>query len=160
MSSKNQISVEIPEEVIKIVTEKLQECRVDLAPYLQGLTADERMSLFKMGDKTLATVQKTKSYMETNPEFIPQYMDKKEFLKDEILATQLEPIANLSNQLATDISDTVMLAGSEALQSAMLYYGQVKEANSKGIVTARPIYEDLQTRFSKRKRKPKDDKTE
>ena len=160
MSSKNQISIEIPEEIIKKVTEKLQECRVDLAPYLQGLTADERMSLFKMGDKTLATVQKTKSYMETNPEFIPQYMDKKEFLKDEILATQLEPIANLSNQLATDISDTVMLAGSEALQSAMLYYGQVKEANSKGIVTARPIYEDLQTRFSKRKRKPKDDKTE
>jgi len=160
MSSKNQISIEIPEEIIKKVTEKLQECRVDLAPYLQGLTADERMSLFKMGDKTLATVQKTKSYMETNPEFIPQYMDKKEFLKDEILATQLEPIANLSNQLATDISDTVMLAGSEALQSAMLYYGQVKEANSKGIVTARPIYEDLQTRFFKRKRKPKDDKTE
>jgi len=113
-----------------------------------------------MGDKTVATVQKTKSYVDTNPEFIPQYMDEKEFLKDEALATQLSPIANLSQQLATDVSDTVMLAGSESLQSAMLYYGQVREAHSKGIVTARPIYEDLQTRFSKRKRKPKDDKTE
>jgi hypothetical protein len=46
-----------------------------------------------------------------------------------------------------------MLAGSEALQASMLYYGQVKEAHSKGIVTAKPIYEDLSQRFVKRSRK-------
>ncbi len=153
MSTQNQISIEIPQTVIDDVMAKLQECKTALAPYLQGLTAEERKTLFKMGDKTVATVQKTKSYMDTNPEFIPGYMNKTEFLKDETVVTQLNPIANLAKQLASDTEDTVMLSGSEALQEAMLYYGQVKEASSKGVPTAKPIYEDLKQRFSKRSRK-------
>jgi hypothetical protein len=155
MSTKNQISIDIPQAVIDTVTQKMQECKTALAPYLQGLTAEQRGSMLKMGDKTLATVQKTKSYMETNPEFVPTYMDKVEFLKDEAVASLLNPIANLSNQISTDVADTVMLAGSEALQASLLYYGQVKEAHSKGIPTAKPIYEDLSQRFSKKTRKPK-----
>lgn len=155
MSTPNQISIEIPQTVIDLVTQNLQASKVALAPYLQGLTADERMSLFKMGNKTVATVQKTKSYIDTNPEFVPSYMNKIEFLKDETVVTLLNPIANLAKQLASDVEDTVMLSGSEALQEAMLYYGQVKEASAKGIPTAKPIYEDLKERFSKRSRKPK-----
>lgn len=153
MGTKNQISIEIPQEVIDTVKEKLQDCKTALAPYLQGLTAEERSTIFKMGNKTVATVQKTKSYVDTNPEFVPAYMDKTEFLKDEALVSILSPIANLSTQLSADVNDTIMLAGSEALQASMLYYGQVKEAYTKGIVTAKPIYEDLSQRFAKRSRK-------
>lgn len=153
MGTQNQISVKIPQSVIDTVREKLQECRTALAPYLQGLTAEDRSTLFKMGDKTVATVQKTKSYVETNPEFVPVYMDKAEFLKDEAVVSSLSPIGNLATQLATDLSDTIMLAGSEALQSALLYYGQIKEAQSKGIATAKPIYEDLSQRFIRPYRK-------
>lgn len=160
MSSKNQISIEIPQVVIDTVTQKLQECKSALAPFLQGLTVDERSSLFKMGDKTVTTVQKTKSYVETNPEFVPAYMDKAEFLKDEAVVTSLNPLTNLASQLTSDLNDTIMLAGSEALQASMLYYGQVKEAQSKGIVTAKPIYEDLSQRFAKRSRKGNADKPE
>lgn len=149
MSTQNQISIEIPETVITDVMQKLQDCKVALAPYLQGLTAEERQSLFKMGNKTVATVQKTKSYVATNPEFVPAYMNKDEFLKDEAVVSQLSPIANLASQLVTDVEDTVMLSGSEALQMAMLYYGQVKEAQSRGIPTAKPIYEDLKERFAR-----------
>ncbi|CAN1551090.1 hypothetical protein MCEGE10_02176 [Flavobacteriaceae bacterium] len=153
MSTQNQLSILIPTTVIDEVMLKLQECKTSLAPYLQGLTTEERKSLFKMGNKTVANVQKTKSYVDTNPEFVPGYMDKTEFLKDEAVVSLLSPISNLALQLATDVDDTVMLAGSEALQAAMLYYGQVKEANSRGIPTARPIYEDLSQRFSKRTRR-------
>jgi hypothetical protein len=153
MSTQNQLNILIPTTVIDEVMLKLQECKTSLAPYLQGLTTEERKSLFKMGNKTVANVQKTKSYVDTNPEFVPGYMDKTEFLKDEAIVSLLIPISNLALQLATDVDDTVMLAGSEALQAAMLYYGQVKEANSRGIPTARPIYEDLSQRFSKRTRR-------
>jgi len=152
MTNQNQISVEIPQTVIDTVTQKLQECKTALAPYLQGLTLEERMSLFKMGNKTVATVQKIKSYMETNPEFIPGYMNQSEFHKDEKLVTQLNPIVNLATQLAADAEDTVMLAGSEAIQAALLYYGTVREANLRGVVSAKPVYADLVQRFSKRSR--------
>lgn len=147
MSTSNQINIEIPQDVLAEVTQKLQECKTALAPYLQGLTADQRMTLFKMGDKTVATVQKVKDYLATNPEFAPSYMDQDEFLKDEAVVTALNPVANLAQQLSTDLEDTLMLAGSEALAAALLYYGTVKEASSKGIVTAKPVYDDLSQRF-------------
>ncbi len=150
MALENQISIEIPSDVIAEVTTKIQECRNVLAPYLQALTAEDRSGLFKMGNKSLPTVQKIKSYIETNPEFVPGYMQKDEFLKDEAVVAQLTPIANLTEQLFSDLDDTRLLAGSEALQAALLYYGQVKEANKKGVVSAKPIYEDLRQRFSKK----------
>lgn len=155
MSSQNQISISIPDETIQNVTTKLLECKALLEPYLQGLTAQERKDLFKMGDKTVATVLKTKLYLETNPEFCPSYMDKDEFIRDATVVNQLSPITNLTAQLYQDLDDTTMLAGSDAIQSAMLYYGQVKEAASKGILSAKPIYEDLSQRFAKNgKKKP------
>ncbi|SHG23746.1 hypothetical protein [Chryseobacterium sp. OV279] len=150
MSSNNQISVEIPQNVLTEVSQKLQESRALLAPYLQALTADQRKSLFKMGDKTVATVQKVKAYLETNPEFVPAYMDKPEFLKDEAVVTGLNPLGNLAFQLASDIEDTVMLAGSESLVASMLYYGTAREAAEKGVAAAKPVYEDLKQRFSKK----------
>lgn len=150
MSTKNQISVEIPQNVLDEVSQKLQDCKTLLAPYLIALTADEKKSIFKMGDKTVATVQKVKSYLETNPEFAPAYMEKSEFLKDEAVVSGLSPIYNLAEQLSSDLDDTIMLAGSEALAASLLYYGTTKEAASKGVATAKPIYEDLSKRFSKR----------
>jgi len=120
MSTQNQISIEIPQTVIDEVTTKLQECKIALAPYLQGLTAEERQSLFKLGNKTVATVQKTKTYVDTNPEFVPAYMNSSEFIKDEKVVSQLQPIVNLTAQLHSDTDDTKMLAGAEALQK-MLY---------------------------------------
>ncbi|PZU86546.1 MAG: hypothetical protein DI529_08565 [Chryseobacterium sp.] len=154
MSAKNQISVEIPETVISDVNKKLLECRSLLAPYLQGLTPDQRESIFKMGDKTVATVQKVEDYTETNPEFAPSYMDQPEFHKDVAVVNGLSPLRNLSTQLASDLSDTIMLAGNEALLAAMLYYGAVKEAADKGVATAKPIYEDLSKRFTRKGNRP------
>ena len=150
MGTKNQISIEIPQNVLSEVNQKLQECKTLLAPYLQALTLDEKQSIFKMGDKTVATVQKVKTYMDTNPEFIPAYMDTAEFLKDEAVVSALDPLGNLATQLASDIKDTMILAGSEAIVGALLYYGTTKEAAAKGIVTAQPIYEDLSQRFSRK----------
>jgi hypothetical protein len=53
-------------------------------------------------------------------------------------------------QLASDLSDTITIAGNEALLAALLYYGSVKEASSKGVATATPIYEDLSARFTRK----------
>jgi len=155
MSTQNQISIQIPEDVIIDVTKKLQDVKKLLAPFLQGLTAKERQEIFKMGDKTAPTVSKVKSYIETNPEFVPNYMDTEEFFKDEHLVVQLSPLANLMEQLQSDVADTAMLAGSEAIGSALLYYGSVKEAAHRGVPAAKPIYEDLRARFSRRPVKKK-----
>lgn len=153
MNTSNRISEVIPEEVIVDVTKKLNECRIALAPYLFGLTEKERQDLFKMGDKTVATVQKVKSYVDTNPEFVPKYMQVTEFNQDTAVATVLTPIQNVAFQLASDLDDTRLLAGSEALAEAMFYYGSVREAANRGVVQAKPIYDDLVQRFVKKRKK-------
>ncbi len=155
MSVQNQISIIIPQTVIDEITTKLKECKTALVPFTKGLTDSERQTILKMGDKTVSTIQKTQSYVTTNPEFAPSYMDKVEFDKDVNVVTQLSPILNLAQQIARDTDDTIMIAGSEAFYSALLYYGTVNEAHKKGVPTAQPIYDDLKQRFAKSPRKPK-----
>lgn len=151
MSTNNQINIDLPSDIVQNAIAVIQDSRKALALYLQALTPEQRQTIFKMGDKTVATVSKVKGYLTTNPEFTPKYMDDLEFNKDEDVVAQLTPLANLLKQLHSDIEDTIMLAGSEALVASMLYYGSVKEAALKGVPTAKPIYEDLQARFSKSK---------
>ena len=153
MSNANQVNMEIPREVIDSVTEAITTIKRDLAPYIHPLSNEDRQSLFKMGDKTLATVVKTQSYTVTNPEFVPNYMNLTEFNEDVTVANQLCPILDLVNQLATDINDTAMLAGSEALEQALMYYGQVREADARRVASARAIYEDLKPRFARRSKR-------
>lgn len=154
MSSKNQQLVAIPQEVIDEVTEKLLDCKDLLHPYMQGLSGKQRMAMFKMGDKSVPLVNKTKSYMVSNPEFIPHYFDQDDFYRDELIARQLRPLANLSTQLSTDINDTATLAGSNTMQKVRIYYGQVLEGFKKGVESSRAIYEDLSERFTKQKTNP------
>lgn len=152
MDSSNRVSEEIPQEIINEVTEKLTICRTLLEPYLFGLTAEERQELFKMGNKTVATVQKVQSYVVTNPEFVPGYMQTDEFTKDVVVVTQLTPLQNMAYQLASDLDDTRMLAGSEALAEALMYYSSVRDAARRGIPQSKPIYDELKERFTKRNR--------
>jgi hypothetical protein len=155
MSTSNQISVSISDAVIAQASTHLQEAKNLLAPYLQGLTDKERIGIVKMGDKTVATVSKIKSYLQTNGEFTPSYFNTEEFLKDEQLVQQLYPLSTLAEQLSSDLGDTLMLAGSEALQAALIYYGAVNNAAKQGVAAAKPIYEDLSQRFlSRSRRKP------
>ena len=150
MSTRNQLSISIPEETIAAVLQNLQNCKSLLEPYLLALTPEERHSILKMGDKTVATVLKTKEYVVTNPQFVPSYMNVDEFVANTTVVMQLTPITNLATQLSRDVEDTVMVAGSEAFQEALLYYGQIKEAASKGVPSAEPIYDDLKQRFAKK----------
>jgi hypothetical protein len=46
MSTQNQISVEIPQDVINKITDQLKDIKKQLEPYLQGLTAQERKEIF------------------------------------------------------------------------------------------------------------------
>jgi hypothetical protein len=153
MDSSNRVSEEIPQAIIDDVTRKLNECRDALKPYMFGLTGEERQDLLKMGNKTVATVQKVQSYVVTNPEFIPSYMQPGEFTKDVVVVTQLTPLQNVAFQLASDLDDTRMLAGHEAISEALIYYGSVREAARRGIPQAKPIYAELKERFVKTRRK-------
>ena len=125
MSTANRVSAEIPAAVITDVSAKLNEVRNLLQPYLEALTPDERQTLPKMSDKTIAFVTKIQTYSGSNPEFVPAFMSVSEFTTDMHVVQQLKPILDLCMQLCSNIDDTSMLAGSEAYTAGLIFYNSI-----------------------------------
>jgi hypothetical protein len=145
--TENIISIEIPEADVKQVLDYLNKIQEILRPYLIALSPEERRQLLKMGDKTVAFVEKTLDYVRSNPEFVPAYMDIKEFEKDAVSVKNLIAMLNPTTQLEQGLNDTEMLAGSEAYTAALIYYNSVKQAAKNNIPNAAAIYDDLSKRF-------------
>ncbi len=151
MMSKNQISVEIPQDIVTQVNSKFQEIKDLLAPYMGTMTVEERKTLPKMSDKSVAFVNKVVEYTEANPKFIPPMMDAQECKKDYIANQTLLPLHAVSQQVGEMMKDTIMLTGHEAYVQALYYYGSVKLAARAGDAEAKTIAEDLSKRFPRGK---------
>ena len=95
MNTENQINIEIPQTIIDGIMQKLQECKMDLAPYLQQLNSNESIALTKIGNKTIATINTTQT--DSNSEFTPDFSVKIEFFKDAVMLSQANPIHNLAS---------------------------------------------------------------
>ncbi len=148
---ENKINFDIPEEVITQATGKVQEAIALLHPYLIALTPDERQCTPKMSDKTQPFVEKCLSYCQSDSQFAPVYLDKNGLAADMKVFNQLIPLFRLAQQLASDLSDTVMEAGAESYTASLTYYNSVKQAAKMSVPGSKPIYEDLSKRFVKSK---------
>ncbi len=146
----NRITTPIPAQVIADVTAALTQIKTLLAPYVHSLSVEERSELPKMSNKTLSFVGKTVDYAKSNPEFFPSYLSVPDLDVDFSTVATLHPIAGLCEQICSNLSDTEMLAGSEAYSTALLYYGAVQAAAKGGHPDAKPIYEDLHERFARK----------
>lgn len=147
MSNSNRVTEPVPASVIAEVLAKLKEVKTLLQPFMEALTPDERRTLPKMSDKTVAFVEKVNLYTKNNPEFAPAFMHADELHADLDMVVGLRPILDICEQLCSNVDDTNMLAGSEAYVQALMYYNSVKLAARTGQPNAKPIYEDLSIRF-------------
>lgn len=157
---KNQISVEIPANVIGQINSKFNEIKALLDPYMGSLTPQERKKLPKMSDKTVAFVTKVVEYTSSNPEYIPNIMEADEFKKDFKANQALLPLNAVSQQLTEMMKGTIILTGHEAYVQALFYYGSVKLSAKSGDPEAKAIYEDLSKRFPRGKASEENKKDE
>lgn len=153
MANDNKSNVAIPAAVIEQITDLINQANAALQPYVTALTNEERRALPKMSDKTLSFVEKTVGYAGSNPQFVPGYLTVADLTIDFQNMTGLDPLLKLAEQLFNNLSDTEMVAGSEAYVSSLMYYNNVKQGDKNGIPAARSIYEDLQKRFPGRPKK-------
>ncbi len=143
----------IPQEILEQASSKANEMLAILKPFMITLTPVERADMLKMGDKSTSFVLKALEYSRTNPEFAPGYMVMSEFEVDVNDSQNLIPVLNVVSQLYNAIDDTKMVAGSEAYQSALLYYNGVQRAMDLNVPGAKAIYEELKIRFPSRAKK-------
>lgn len=149
MSTENVLSVEISKAELQEIKDALAKIRNTLAPYLIALTPEQRMTIPKMSDRTKPFVGKAMGYAVSDAKFVPPYLDIQEMKKDYDLTLALVPIHREIAQLENNISDTQMLAGSEAYVAALNFYNSVKMAEKLNIPGAKSIYEDLKKRFNR-----------
>ncbi len=75
MAQQDLISVNIPEADQKEIQDAITVLRTKLMPNLKSLTAQGRLELPKMGDRSVAFGQKALEYGQKNPQLVPPYVD-------------------------------------------------------------------------------------
>lgn len=149
MANENRVAIQIPADDLKKVLDLLKQAEDILKPYLIALTPEERKKLPKMGDKTIPFVEKVTEYAKSNPEFVPSYMNVQNLEIDFQAVSDLTLMIRPTDQLASSLNDTTLLAGSEAYSSALVYYNAVKQAARNNVPNAKTIFDDLKKRFDK-----------
>jgi hypothetical protein len=113
------------------------------------------MSMAKMGDKTMAFVDKCLEYGDQNAQLVPSYLNMTEANKDYELANNLNELLKLLQPLNQSINDTLMMAGSDCFMAGLSFYSSVKLAAKNNVPGATAIVQDLEQRFPGRSRKAK-----
>ena len=143
----NEFHSDIPAAVLKEVQQHLDAARAALAPYLLPLTPKQRKTMLRMGDKTVAFVQKTIELASNNSSFVPDFVNLDELKQDAAGAAALTPARQKLDQLALDTDSTVMQAGSEAFNATLAIYGNIKYLAKNKQPGAQAAYDELKGRF-------------
>ncbi len=124
------ISATVSDKAMQAVKDAIAEIESNL-PFLISLTDDDRRTLFKAGPKRLSFVQNALTASQDNPDIFPKSFDADEFESDVELFAALTEIGTLVEQLFSQIDDTRMAVGSEAMDEASDVYNYVKAAVKK-----------------------------
>lgn len=147
----------MPIDVQAAAATKMEELLQLLRPFLHTLSPDDRTSMNRMGDRSEHFVLKAADHAAAHPELMPGIVSEEDFKTDVGNVRAYRPLLQLARQLCNGLEDGFALAGTEALEASLLFYGSVKTAADKGLPGAQVIFEDLRTRFPQRgKRKASD----
>jgi hypothetical protein len=147
MPQQNSIAVKIPEAELAEIRGAIGVLKAKLAPHLASLSAQDRHELPKMGDKTVAFVQKAYEYGSRNRELAPAYLDLEAMETDLRAVELLRELSQGISPLCEALDDSLTLSGSEAYQGALLFYGAVKGAAKAKAPKAESVYQELSNRF-------------
>lgn len=95
-------------------------------PFLVTLTAEERRRLFKAGPNSLAFVENALTAAKDHPTILPASFDSAGVKKDVELFAVLTELNSLAASVASQIDDTRMAVGSEAIQEGSQVYKYVQ----------------------------------
>src|SRR5258706_14135555 len=97
-------------------------------PFLVSLTVDERKSTFKAGPNSLSFVQNALSAAEGHPDIFPNSFSTTAFRKDVDLFSVLTELGTSAESLSSQIDDTRLTVGGEAMQHCTQDYTYGKES--------------------------------
>jgi hypothetical protein len=151
MATDNQISVVITDQNVTDIIGHLTAIQAIL-PFLISRPVGDNSVL--LGDKSAGFDQKCASYMASNPEFLPGYMDIAEVLKDRAARAQFQKFMPQFNLVASQAVDTFNVIGNEIYKADLGYYNSTGDAAKVGRAGAGDIHADLASRYPGHTPKP------
>ncbi|MBI2568729.1 MAG: hypothetical protein HYV63_17045 [Candidatus Schekmanbacteria bacterium] len=149
---ENRIDLVLSPEQLAEAVGHLQALDALCSGFDIALTDEERRSLPKLGDKSLAFVTKALEAAETHADLLARNFDIADFRRDVTLYQQGESLSLRLVALQRALDDATMQAGSEAFQAALLVYGYLqKQQDSDPGVSA--MVTELGERFAAQRRK-------
>ncbi|MCF8335403.1 MAG: hypothetical protein K9H65_02260 [Bacteroidales bacterium] len=147
MATSNLLSLNIPDQDLNEIEGAINTLESRLMPHLKNLSPEERRNILKLGDKSVAFVERARDWVKEYPQLKPPYGDLEELDKDlkamklvNRLLRSIEPIFN-------GLEDTLLLAGSEAYAEGLAYYSYFKAAAKAKVDNAEEAYHDLKRWF-------------
>jgi hypothetical protein len=141
------ISASLSEADIQAVKDAFSTVLAKLS-FLVNLTPDERKAVFKTGPDRVSFVQNASVAAKNNPGIFPASFDTQEFQKDVELFDALTELSAVADSVASQIDDTRLAVGGEAMRQATQVYNYVREA-SKMTPGLKPLAEQLGEHFQK-----------
>ena len=160
MPAKNDHAISLPDETLAQALALAEQLGALLQPYATPLTPGERHDLAKMGDKTLAFVEKAHELVKSNPNLRPPFLDVDEFGIDFADTVRLTPLLIALRQLTDTLDDIRLLAGSEAYDAARAFYKYVKVAAAENLPGAKAVHAALRERFPYTRRRAASEETD
>ena len=153
MASDNRISLEITAAQKTAIVDAVMALKTALQGMLINLTPEEKQSLPRIGDNSLAFDEKCAAYMASRADLVPSFLDTAEMAKDRKLVADLLPCFRELAPLCEGLEETIMLANSDNMIGDLAFYQNVRQAAKRGVAGANTIYDDLKSRFPGRPKK-------
>ena len=153
MSQKNLIELRISDEDVASVHDAIETLRAKLMPHLKTLNIKDRNKMLKLGDKSVAFVQKSFEYGEQYKNLVPGFLAMDAFGSDIEAIDTLQLMARALAPVSEALEDTLMMAGSEAYEGALMFYQSLKGAVRAKDPDAKMIFDDLSDQFKKASRR-------
>lgn len=144
---QNLIDNTIPDAAFAAIKQGITDARGKLAPYAVGLTDEQRHDLFKMGDKSVAFIDKIAAFLTDYPDYVPRRVSPEAFASDLALFNSLRSIRTLAAAFLQTVDDTMMAAGSDMMEAGIAYYRSAQDAAEDGDATAKAVFKELNERF-------------
>lgn len=156
---ENSIDAQLSKEDEDLAVTRLKEVEA-LFPFMVNLSPQERMTLPKMGKKTLDFVERTLLYAKEHPKYVPPFMSLEGQQRDLDLLKQVQRVLGVLEPFWEKLRDSYMLLGAEAYAASRVFYNSVKSAAKAGEPGSDTIHRDLAERYKRQFSSNKDEKEE
>jgi hypothetical protein len=144
----NRIATVLNAPQLERINMLLNDLGRELSLFAVGLTTEERMVLPKMNDGNQPFVDDALAGARQTADLFPAYVKVDDLETDLHLFHQLDGLQQRLVRMVELVSDTQMLAGSEAYVTALSIYRLAEAAAQAGLPGADTLFRKLRQRFA------------